>query len=93
LHKSGEKILKINFNQENNFLVVVISDNGIGRQRSYEINKVKNNLHKPFASEANLARIDILNQGKEKVGVMYNDKNDDLGVSFGTTVTLKILLE
>lgn len=93
LHKNGEKILEINLTEKENFLIVVIDDNGIGRKRSGELNKIKAKSHKSFASDANLRRLEVLNHAKNnKFSVQYVDKMDDFGNSLGTTVEIKIPL-
>ena len=57
-----------------------------------ELNKIRADKHKPFATEANLKRIEILNQGNNNIGVVYTDKTDAFGQSNGTIVTITIPL-
>ncbi len=93
LHKQGEKMLKITFQQLHDVLKVVIDDNGVGRQRSAELNKIKTKNHKSFASEANAKRLEVLNHGRnKKFTVVYFDKIDALGHAAGTTVEINIPL-
>lgn len=92
LHKNGEKILLIHFLKRENNLTIVIDDNGIGRKRSHELNKIRADKHKPFATEANMKRIELLNRGKNNIGVVYTDKRDAFGQSNGTIVTITIPL-
>ena len=92
LHKQGEKILLVDFLKSDDNLSIVIDDNGIGRKTSMERNKIRTDKHKPFATEANMKRIEILNKGKKNIGVVYTDKTDTFGQSNGTIVTITIPL-
>jgi two-component sensor histidine kinase len=94
LHKKGERWLKLSFQQQNNMLKVTIDDNGIGRDRSAALNKIKNKQHQSFATQANEKRLDALNRGKsQSVSVKYIDKLSSLGEPQGTTVVLMIAIE
>lgn len=92
LHKSGEKILLVDFLKRDGNLSIIIDDNGIGRKKSQELNKIRADKHKPFATEANMKRIEILNKGNNNIGVVYTDKTDAFGQSNGTIVTITIPL-
>ncbi len=90
LHKKEAKLLTINFTRNSECLFVTIDDNGIGREKSTELNKNRMD-HQSFASKANETRLDLLNKGKaKKVSVTYIDKKDAELNSLGTTVTLEI---
>lgn len=94
LHKNGQKELSIFFIEENDYLVVRIDDNGIGRKRSAELNQNRNKQHQSFASEANSKRLEVLNYGKtNKVSVEIEDKMDDYNMPTGTLVTLHIPIQ
>ena len=43
LHKQGNKKVTISFDIQNSELYIGIDDNGIGRQKSNELNQIKNN--------------------------------------------------
>ncbi|MES2588387.1 MAG: histidine kinase [Bacteroidota bacterium] len=74
LHKEGEKKLSINFKQKGLFLVIEIIDNGVGRKRAAELNKIKEEKHKSFSSQANAKRLEILNKGLQiNVGIEILD--------------------
>lgn len=62
LHKDGAKHLSIVFQEHNGKLQCIIQDNGIGRVKSKKINERRNIRHKPFATEANEKRLDLINQ-------------------------------
>lgn len=91
LHKTSEKKLQIEFSREENYLKVVIDDNGIGRLKAGELGKIKLEKHQSFSSEANEKRLAILNRNnKRKVTVNIIDKRSDTGNPLGTTVELFI---
>ena len=96
LHKKGEKELMITFRKEQNLLIVLIDDNGIGRKRSKELNRIKSEKHQSFSSDANEKRLEILNKNaksKAEIVLKFIDKQDINGVAIGTTVILSIPLE
>ncbi|WP_445715632.1 histidine kinase [Flavobacterium sp.] len=72
LHKQGNKKLTISFEIKNNELHIGIEDNGIGRQKSSELNQIKNKNHQSFATKALQNRIALLNE--------YNHKNISLEI-------------
>jgi sensor histidine kinase YesM len=91
LHKKGEKNLLIKFEREANFLKVNIDDNGIGRKRSEELNKIKTDKHESFATKANEKRLEILNRGNaNKVSLQIIDKADENNNPSGTCVIILI---
>lgn len=94
LHKTGPKRLNISFNKEPQIMRIVISDNGIGRKKSMELNAIKNKKHYSFATQAIEKRVKLLNEftGKE-ITVEYVDEALDSERVTGTTVILKIPIE
>lgn len=93
LHKNGEKKLSINFVKEDNYLVVTIDDNGIGREKSGDLNKTRRANHNSFATSANTQRIELLNSHEpEKFEIHITDKISPDGQALGTLVTLKMKL-
>lgn len=91
LHKNGQKNLTIHFDLVGNDLIVKVEDNGIGRNKSEEINEKRNQKHNSFSVKANNTRLEILNRGlKHKVGTQYIDNVNELGVPSGTTVIITI---
>ncbi len=65
LHKKGDKKLTIEFEYDNH-LICVITDNGVGRTKSAEINNRQQRGHKSFATGATIKRIDLLNKFHNK---------------------------
>lgn len=93
LHKEGEKHLVITFEKTQNFLQVIIEDNGIGRKKSGELNAIKNKTHQSFATKAIQNRIDLLNNStNEPISICYEDKVNYSNQSTGTKVYFKFPL-
>lgn len=94
LHKEGNKNVKICFKQLKNTLEVSIIDNGIGRKRSEELNRIKEEKHQSFSTQANEKRFEILNKGKQsKLAVKILDHYNEFGIATGTTVVLSIPIQ
>ncbi|MEN9337097.1 MAG: hypothetical protein RLZZ500_2084 [Bacteroidota bacterium] len=90
LHCKGPKRVQLHFLKHDDFLQIVIDDNGIGRKRSEAINQHNRKDHISFATHAIDKRLEILNKNKlHKITVSYVDKveNDE---PTGTTVYLNI---
>lgn len=91
LHKKDNRELHCSFELKGDNLIVRIDDNGIGRQRSMEMNATKGGDHKSFATEANAKRFTLLNKNSDDaIGVVYTDKTDADGQPAGTLVVLTI---
>lgn len=88
-HKEGNKQLSISMREERDVLHIWIRDNGIGRQRSAEINDSRPEHHQSFATDATEKRMALINkEGKMQVRVEVLD-TEQKGVS--TTVHLYII--
>ena len=91
LHKKNEKSLIVSFEKKDSNLQITIDDNGIGRQRSAELNYIKNEKHNSFSTQANQQRLELLNKGRNgNMAVQFIDKMDQNGNPIGTTVILSI---
>lgn len=85
LHKNGNKVLDIQISGNQKELKITVSDNGIGRARSEEINFKSLKDHKSFAIEATNKRIERINlSDKMKVNIRIDD------LEIGTCVTIDI---
>lgn len=62
IHKKKNKILTVSFQKENDHLLCIIDDNGIGREKADEINDRRKKTRLNFSTAANMQRIDLLNQ-------------------------------
>lgn len=95
LHKKGEQKLSIffDFSPDQEFIICYITDNGVGRIKSGEINKMRNPNHKSFATEATKTRLELLNYNNENpIGIQMIDLYDEVGQALGTKVVLNIPL-
>jgi ligand-binding sensor domain-containing protein/signal transduction histidine kinase len=92
LHKHGEKKLTIHFSMENEHtLCCTVTDNGIGRKRSGEINSMREKKYSSFATGATQKRLELLNyRKKELISVTYEDLYDATGQPTGTNVAINI---
>jgi LytS/YehU family sensor histidine kinase len=91
LHKNGLKKLLITFSKDGDKIKIEIDDNGIGRQKSAELNAIKNKNHNSFATNAMQNRIDLLNKNnKNKITIDFIDKMNQSQQSQGTTVVIEI---
>lgn len=84
LHKKGAKNISVHFefDEEKKQLACTITDNGVGRKASAEINAGRKQLHESFSTSANAKRLELLNQNRdEKIGVQYEDLTEGTRVS------------
>ncbi|MDO6598426.1 histidine kinase [Oceanihabitans sp. 2_MG-2023] len=91
LHKKDNRKLNVSIGKPTNKSIeCIIKDNGIGREKSKEINKKREAQHKSFALKATTERLDLLNYGREKkIGVEIMDLIEG-GKAIGTKVVLNI---
>jgi hypothetical protein len=91
LHKQGEKLVTILFEKEAEHIKISIDDNGIGRNKSAELNAIKNKNHNSFATEAMQNKVHLLNQYNQKnISIYYIDKTNLSNQSIGTKVVFEI---
>ncbi len=88
LHKKGTKHIDLNFSLIDKTLKIEVNDNGIGRNKSQEINAQKIDKHKSFSTNANLKRIELLNANNFKISLNIKDKVNSDCASDGTDVTI-----
>jgi tetratricopeptide (TPR) repeat protein len=90
IHKGKQGLLKIDIHNENKQIICSVEDDGIGREKSNEINKSKYK-HKSYGSDITNQRLKILNSlTKTETNVSYFDLKDENGVSLGTKVVFEI---
>lgn len=92
LHKKTNRTLSITFEQDSQFLVIKVDDNGVGRKKANELNSIKDHKFNSFSTEANQKRLTLLNKQTTEIGVNTIDKFDKNGIAEGTLVILKIPL-
>ncbi|GAB5476060.1 MAG: hypothetical protein Mars2KO_41590 [Maribacter sp.] len=93
LHKKGSKQLHISFrhNKPDNTLDISIKDNGIGIEASKKYNS--NRPYKPFATDANAHRLELMNfKRTKKISLKIIDLKNDDNVSKGTEARIQIPL-
>ncbi|WP_338761622.1 histidine kinase [Bernardetia sp. ABR2-2B] len=101
LHKQGEKKLTLDFDKieksDEQFLQLKITDNGVGRQKSAEINerkrKTHNSTHTSFATQATQERLELLKSqsvSNATIEVEINDLQDNQGNAKGTEIIILI---
>jgi two-component sensor histidine kinase len=78
LHKKGKRQLLVSFAKgENDTILCIIEDNGIGRKKGFELSQKRNQKHKSFAEKATHDRLQLFNLMKnDKVGVTIIDLFD-----------------
>ncbi|MBR9853208.1 MAG: hypothetical protein GYB37_01330 [Algicola sp.] len=87
--KEGEKNLSIRFLREENYCLIIIEDNGIGRHHKKRI--FKKSCQKSRGMEITEKRLQLLNtmeQSKNSVEIV--DKYDSTGKPIGTKAVIKI---
>ncbi|MGB1307664.1 MAG: hypothetical protein ACPG6B_02050 [Oceanihabitans sp.] len=91
-HKKDSRILQVSFSKNSQDTIqCIIEDNGVGREKSKEINQKRAKSHKSFGLQATTKRLDLLNFGrKNKIGVNVIDLYNDANNAIGTRVILAI---
>lgn len=90
LHRKGMKQLDISFEcWKEDVLLVRISDNGVGREKSAKINENRP-YHQSFSSGANEKRLVLLQRDSNDLHLRYTDLTDENGEAVGTVVELYI---
>lgn len=95
MHKEGDKKLLINFTEENNHLVCIIEDNGVGREYSAAIKSQKLGA-KHFNSKGTQLseqRIRLLKEPDNDSSLQFIDMKDENGNAMGTRVIIKIPIQ
>tara|TARA_R110002126_G_scaffold72364_1_gene180875 strand:+ start:29698 stop:32619 length:2922 start_codon:yes stop_codon:yes gene_type:complete len=92
LHKkeNGNLAIDISKNKKQNLLIVMITDDGVGRKKAAAIKAKQLKNHKSFATEATAKRLELLNFNKQnKIELSVEDLNTN-AVYVGTKVIIKI---
>jgi hypothetical protein len=92
-HKNGGGSLKITLLNQFEYLLCVIEDNGIGRERSAIIN-AERHKHRSAGTQVTNTRLSLLQLNKEDAAkVVFLDLKDAAGQPAGTRVEIKIPYE
>ena len=94
MHKKGLKTISIDFdlNENEEYIICTIIDNGIGRTKSAEIKAKNQSKHRSFSTESIAQRLELLNENHSiKQLITYSDEleNDEI---VGTKVVVNIPL-
>lgn len=85
--------IEVSFSENNNMLECSVTDNGIGRKKAEELNKIsKETYHKSTALIVTQERLGLLNQNEKIKSLEIIDLYDDKGNATGTRVVVRIYL-
>jgi sensor histidine kinase YesM len=88
-HKEAKGRIHIRFKLENKKLTCEIEDDGVGREKAWEVEYAKKGKHKSLATEIIRDRIKILNKKlKQKISLNITDLKSDANDATGTMVKL-----
>jgi two-component system, LytTR family, sensor kinase len=94
MHKTEYGSLSIDISLNENVLICVVEDNGIGRKKSKEINKWREKEHKSIGMEVTNERLEILNVTYNRnFNVEVIDLFDEEGEGAGTRIAIYIPVE
>ncbi len=84
-------LIEVNFSEKNNLLECSVIDNGIGRVKAEELNKVsKETYHKSTALLVTQERLDLLKEDENIRSLEIIDLYDTTGSAIGTKVIVRI---
>jgi len=90
-HKEDPGYVQIRFKLDNNKLSCEIEDDGVGREKAWEVEYAKKGRHKSLATEIIRDRIKILNKKlKQKINLDIIDKRSETKQPLGTMVRLDL---
>ena len=91
LPKQNNRVLTIRFTRKNKNLQCVIEDNGIGRDKSAELNAQRTKKHKSQGIRVTSERLKVLTQDRDESPEFFiKDLFDEKGEASGTRVTLTL---
>ncbi len=94
LYNEDDGKLEISFMFDDNRLICIVEDNGIGREKAYEIKTRSTLSYKSRGMQLVKERLKVLNVvGNQNIDINIEDLYDDERISNGTRVTIKILLD
>lgn len=92
--KKGEKIINVKVIKDDLFVIIIVEDNGIGRERANEIEKKKSIKRTYFGVKPTKERLLHFYQGyHESYSLKYIDLKDENNNAIGTKFILKIPLK
>jgi two-component sensor histidine kinase len=92
-HMDSKGLILINIQQRQDYFILVIEDNGVGRSKAKELEKTERKDHKSMATTITTDRLDALNKKlKQKIKFNIIDLEDENGNASGTRVVFEIPL-
>lgn len=88
----GEQgVIDIKFIKQEEAILCVIKDNGVGREKSNAINQQKNSTHNSLGTSITQDRIDLINNvNNSKIKINYVDLKEDTNQQTGTIVNITL---
>lgn len=84
----------LSFSCQENYLVVTVTDNGVGRAKAAELKSRSTTGHKSFGMSITHQRIELINQMyNTNMSVLVNDLHDGQGNATGTEISIHIPVE
>ncbi|HSK12902.1 MAG TPA: histidine kinase, partial [Phnomibacter sp.] len=90
MHRQEKGSLSIHIHEENNYVYFNITDNGIGRKRSAEINRASAKKPQAMGLDITANRIKLFNRANGDNAFEIEDLLNDRGEPAGTRVMIKI---
>ncbi len=90
--KKTDRKISVFFHQnEDNYLICEVTDNGIGRDKAREFKMLRQKQHNSFSTSATEQRLNLLNLGRnDKIMVEYEDLYATDGTPTGTKAIIRI---
>lgn len=90
LHKKTDKKLTISMQKVGEFIECIIEDNGVGREKSRQINQRRKKSHTSFATSATEQRLELINKNQvQKIEIITTDLFQEEKPT-GTKVLIKL---
>ncbi len=91
MHKEGTGILTVDLQLKENIIICTISDNGIGREKAFEIKNKKNQSYESHGTKITSDRLKLINTlNNTELKISYFDLKDESGNAIGTKVEIAI---
>jgi hypothetical protein len=91
LHKEGERKLTMSITKNEEQLICIIEDNGVGREVSQNLAINKNKSKQSLGTKITQKRIDLINSlNKSGITIQYHDTYNTKGEAAGTKVEIAV---
>jgi len=92
-HLKSDGHIELSFQKENNQLLCMVKDNGIGREASAKIKQQEARKHESVALDVTKERLEFLNQNNNNKSLEIKDLFKEDGSAAGTLVYIRLPLE